>query len=167
MYVPGNSYRDVAEFNWWFAPNAASTVLRSGIPAYIIPLDATNKIPLALDTYTEIATHEPATIITELYRDAFAPFFGPGPPPYPLFVFDTLALAYLVDPSPATDVRTLYVDVNTNFDAEYGKALVYPGNPPGPANLATADVIFSLDVARFNALYVDLLTRPVPVQLAP
>ncbi|GAQ90650.1 hypothetical protein KFL_006680010 [Klebsormidium nitens] len=109
MYVGGNSYRDVAEFNWWFAPDAARTVLRSGIPAYIIPLDATNKIPLTLDTYTEIATHEPATIITELYRNAFAAFFGPGPPPYPLFVFDTLALAYLVDPSLATDVRTLYI----------------------------------------------------------
>jgi len=100
-----------------------------------------------------------------LFADAYAPFFGSAPPPYPLYIWDTTALAYLVDPSFATATRDLWVDMNTTFDANYGKSLVYDSNPyPAIPLLQPSKVVFAFDTARFYAFYADLLTRPVPVR---
>jgi inosine-uridine nucleoside N-ribohydrolase len=165
MYVAGNAYLDNAEFNWWLDPEATQIVLRAGVPHYIIPLDCTNTLPLTKDIYLQIAQHQPQTIVTQLYQQTYAPFFGSGPPPYEPFIFDTTAFAFLVDPTLATDVRDLWVDVNTTFDPNYGKSVVYSSDPYAPIGLLQASkVIFHLDNAKFYAFYVDLLTRPVPVK---
>ena len=168
MFVAGNSYLDNAEFNWWFDPEATQIVLRAAVPHVIIPLDCTNTLPLTKDIFLQITQHQPQTIITQLYQQAYAPFFGSGPPPFTPFIFDTTALAYLVDPTLATDVRDLWVDVNTTFDQNYGKSIVFTSDPfPSIGLLQKSKVVFRLDNARFNALYVDLLTRPVPVKVSP
>jgi len=165
IYAPGNAYLDNAEFNWWVDPEATQIVLRAAIPHYVIPLDCTNTIPLTKDVYLRIAQHQPQTIITRLFRDEFAPFFGSGPPPYLPFIFDTTALAYLVDPTLATDVRDLWLDVSTTFDRNYGKSVVYVSDPyPSIQLLQKSKVVFKLDNARFYAFYADLLTSPVPVR---
>ena len=129
MFVAGNSYLDNAEFNWWFDPEATQIVLRAAVPHVIIPLDCTNTLPLTKDIFLQITQHQPQTIITQLYQQAYAPFFGSGPPPFSPFIFDTTALAYLVDPTLATDVRDLWVDVNTTFDQNYGKSIVFTSDP--------------------------------------
>src|SRR6476620_9042354 len=168
MFVAGNAYLDHAEFNWWFDPEATKIVLRADIPHFIIPLDCTNTLPLTKDIFLQITKHQPQPIITQLYQETFAPFFGPGPPPFIPFIFDTTAIAFLVDPSLATDVRDLWVDVNTTFDQNYGKSIVYTSDPfPTIGLLQKSKVIFRLDNARFYAFYVDLLTRPVPVRRGP
>ena len=168
MFVAGNSYLDNAEFNWWFDPEATQIVLRAAVPHVIIPLDCTNTLPLTKDIFLQITQHQPQTIITQLYQQAYAPFFGSGPPPFTPFIFDTTALAYLVDPTLATDVRDLWVDVSTTFDQNYGKSIVFTSDPfPSIGLLQKSKVVFRLDNARFNALYVDLLTRPVPVKVSP
>jgi len=165
VYAPGNAYLDTAEFNWWVDPEATQIVLRAAIPHYVIPLDCTNTLPLTKAVYLQIAQHQPQTIITQLFRDEFAPFFGSGPPPYLPFIFDTAALAFLVDPTLATDVRDLWLDVSTTFDRNYGKSIVYVSDPtPSIQLLQKSKVVFKLDNARFYALYVDLLTSPVPVR---
>ena len=168
MFVAGNSYLDNAEFNWWFDPEATQIVLRAAVPHVIIPLDCTNTLPLTKDIFLQITQHQPQTIITQLYQQTYAPFFGSGPPPFTPFIFDTTALAYLVDPTLATDVRDLWVDVSTTFDQNYGKSIVFTSDPfPSIGLLQKSKVVFRLDNARFNALYVDLLTRPVPVKVSP
>jgi inosine-uridine nucleoside N-ribohydrolase len=165
VYAPGNAYLDTAEFNWWVDPEATQIVLRAAIPHYVIPLDCTNTLPLTKAVYLQIAQHQPQTIITQLFRDEFAPFFGSGPPPYLPFIFDTTALAFLVDPTLATDVRDLWLDVSTTFDRNYGKSVVYVSDPyPSIQLLQKSKVVFKLDNARFYALYVDLLTSPVPAR---
>jgi inosine-uridine nucleoside N-ribohydrolase len=165
MYAPGNAYLDNAEFNWWFDPEATQVVLRAAIPHYIIPLDCTNTLPLTKDIYLQITQHQPQTIVTQLFQQAYAPFFGSGPPPYTPYIFDTTAFAFLVDPSLATDVRDLWVDMRTTFDQDYGKSVVYGADPfPSIGLLQNSKVIFHLDNTRFNAFYVNLLTRPVPVR---
>jgi hypothetical protein len=64
----------------------------------------------------------------------------------------------------ATEVRELWVDENMTFDPNYGRSIVYPYDPyPAIGLLAPSKVIFRLDNSKFYALYVDLLTRPVPV----
>ena len=164
MYVGGNAYLDNAEFNWWFDPEATQIVLRAPIPHYIIPLDCTNTLPLTKEVYLQITQHRPQTIVTKLYQQAYAPFFGSGPAPYTLYIWDTTAFAFLVDPSLATDVRDLWVDVNTTFEPTYGRSTVYSSDPyPSIGLLQPSKVIFHLDNSKFHAFYVDLLTRPVPV----
>ena len=165
IYVAGNAYNDAGEFNWWADPEAVQIVLRAAVPKVIVPLDLTNDVPLTKPVYEQIANHRPATPITRLFADAYAPFFGSAPPPYPLYIWDTTALAYLVDPSFATATRDLWVDMNTTFDANYGKSLVYDSNPyPAIPLLQPSKVVFAFDTARFYAFYADLLTRPVPVR---
>ena len=154
MYVSGNAYLDNAEFNWWFDTEATQIVLRAAIPHYIIPLDCTNTLPITKDTYLQITQHQPQTIITQLYQQAYAPFFGSGPPPYTPYIYDTTAFAFLVNPSLATDVRDLWVDVKTNSDQndDYGKSTVFSSDPfPSIGLLQDSKVIFHLDNARFNA----------------
>ena len=166
VYAPGNAYLDMAEFNWWVDPEATQIVLRAAIPHYVIPLDCTNTLALTKEVYLRIAQHQPETVITRLFRDEFAPFFGSGPPPYVPYIFDTAALAFLVDPSLATDVRDLWLDVSTTFDRNYGKSVVYVSDPyPSIQLLQRSKVVFKLDNARFYAFYADLLTGPVPVRI--
>ncbi len=165
IYVAGNAYNDVAEFNWWTDPESVKIVLRAAVPKVILPLDLTNNVPLTKPVYLQIADHRPVTPITRLYTDAYAPFFGSAPAPYPLYIWDTTALAYLVDPTFATATRDLWVDMSTTFDANYGKSIVYDSNPtPSIPLLQPSKVVFAFDTARFYAFYVDLLTRPVPVR---
>jgi inosine-uridine nucleoside N-ribohydrolase len=165
IYVAGNAYNDAGEFNWWADPESVKVVLRAAVPKVIVPLDLTNDVPLTKPVFLQIANHRPVTPITRLYTDAYAPFFGSGPPPYPLYIWDTTALAYLVDPTFATATRDLWVDMDTTFDANYGKSIVYDANPkPGIPLLQPSKVVLAFDTARFYAFYVDLLTRPVPVR---
>ncbi len=165
IYVAGNAYNDVGEFNWWTDPESVKIVLRAAIPKVILPLDLTNNVPLTKAVYEQIANHRPVTPITKLYTDAYAPFFGSAPAPYPLYIWDTTALAYLVDPTFATTTRDLWVDMNTTFDANYGKSIVYDNNPtPSYPLLQQSKVVLAFDTARFYAFYADLLTRPVPVR---
>ena len=165
IYVAGNAYNDVAEFNWWIDPEAVQIVLRAAVPKVIVPLDLANNVPLAKPVYQQIANHQPATPVTRLYADAYAAFFGSAPAPYPLYIWDTTALAYLVDPTFATDVRDMWVDISTTFDRNYGKSIVYVSNPyPSIPLLQPSKVVFAFDTARFYAFYADLLTRPVPVR---
>jgi purine nucleosidase len=165
MFVPGNAYLDKAEFNWWFDPEATQVVLRAAIPHYIIPLDCTNTIPLTESVFDQITQHKPQTIITQLYEQSYAAFFGPNPPPYVPYIYDTTAFAYFIHPEFATGLRDLWVDINTNFDANYGKSIPNTSNPyPSIGLLQDSKVIFHLNDAQFYAFYVDLLTRPVPVK---
>jgi purine nucleosidase len=165
VYVAGNAYDDAAEFNWWTDPEAVQIVLRAAVPKVILPLDLTNTVPLTKAVYQQIADHRPATPITRLFAAAYAPFFGSGPPPFPLYIWDTTALAYLVDPTFATATRDLWLDMSTTFDANYGKSIVHESDPtPSIPLLQPSKVVFAFDTARFYAFYADLLTRPVPVR---
>jgi purine nucleosidase len=165
IYASGNAYLDNAEFNWWFDPEATQVVLRADIPHFIIPLDCTNTIPLTKTVFDQITQHIPQTIITKLFKDANDDFFGANPPPYTPYIYDTTAFAYLIHPEFATDVRDLWVDMSTTFDANYGKSIPYASDPtPSIGLLQDSKVIFALNNAQFYAFYVDLLTRSVPVK---
>jgi inosine-uridine nucleoside N-ribohydrolase len=154
LYVPGNSYIGAGETNWWFDHESAREVLRAQVPRKIIPLDATNTVEITNDTYNRIANHQPPTPITNFFK---------GIERWP-YVYDTVALASLVDASLDTDVRELYVDVSCDFDADYGKGLVWSADPyPGLGVETISSVVFKIDNTRFFDLYVDLLTRPVPI----
>jgi inosine-uridine nucleoside N-ribohydrolase len=154
IYVPGNSYIRAGETNWWFDPEAARIVLRADVDRKIIPLDVTGTVAISDEMYDYIANYTPATAITQLFKSVEH---------WP-YVYNTVALASLYDPSLDLDVKKLYVDVSCDFDAEYGKGLVWEEDPyPGIGVEKVSDVVFKLDNGRFFDLYKDLLTRPLPV----
>jgi inosine-uridine nucleoside N-ribohydrolase len=154
LYVAGNSFNGAGETNWWFDPESARVVLRADIARKIIPLDVTNTVAITNETYDLIANYEPKTAITSLFENIER--WG--------YVYDTVALASLVEPSLDLDVRDLYVDVSCDFNAEYGKGIAWAEDPYPGLNVETvSSVVFQINNSRFFDLYVDLLTRPVPV----
>lgn len=159
--VPGNT-TPAAEMNVWYDPEAARVVIRQPIDQAFIPLDVTNTVPMNKEVFEKI-TRDDGSIITRLLKNSgFARTLQQNPTATS-YIYDTLALAYLVDPSYATDVVERWIDVDTNFGPSYGHTLGY--EQPPPANLLQkSKIIRRLDNERFFKLYIDLMTRPVPVR---
>ncbi|GGP19695.1 nucleoside hydrolase [Silvimonas iriomotensis] len=158
--VPGNS-NAVAEMNWWFDPVAIQEVLRQDIPQSVIPLDVTDTVPLDQATFDAIA-HNPArqTIVTQIYDTENAQFLGPD-----AHIFDTLTIAWLLDPTMATQTTDAYLSINTTLSDQQGQVTASTTTPIAGGSVRKIRYVSQFDNARFLAEYIDLLTRPVPVTL--
>lgn len=164
--VPGNT-TGRAEFNWWFDPEAAKAVMRLPVTKVLVPLDVTNTVQMTKTVYDRIA--HPAggpTLLSRLYRDAIGWGFDgrngfETDPRYHRSIWDTLALAYLIDPSLAIRTEEEWIDVGTAFGQDDGRSIGYRENPP--PGLEKAIIVRQFDNERFFGLYTDLLTRPIPV----
>jgi purine nucleosidase len=164
--VPGNT-TPTAEFNWWFDPEAVREVLHLPIPQVVVPLDVTDTVQMDKAVYDRVV-HDPAkqTIITRIFQQLNGYGFDgrngfETNPAYTTDIWDTLTIAYLTDPTLATKTEQMWIDVDTSFGANDGHAVGYRSAPP--AGLQQMTVVQRFDNARFFNLYVDLLTRPVPV----
>jgi inosine-uridine nucleoside N-ribohydrolase len=153
--VPGN-VTPAAEFNWWFDPEAADIVLREPIEHVIIPLDVTNSAMFDKAVYDRISSA--GTPVAQMFHATYDRTFSKDANAK-AEVWDTLAAAYVLDPSLVTDLREVHVDVDTVFGANYGRSVGHHKNPPVGSH--PAKVVFAIDLDRFWTLYSDLLTRPV------
>ena len=169
--VAGNTTK-AAEFNWWFDPDAAQFVVRLPIPQVVVPLDVTDTVFLTKPVYDRIAHPATPTAVTEVFRQLNGYGFSgtngfENNPAYTQNIWDTLTLAYLIDPAYATETVERYVDVVAKPGAaDNGRSVGYASQPAGPP-LQKMTVVKKFDNARFFELYVDLLTRPVPIALPP
>ncbi|SEF34242.1 nucleoside hydrolase [Variovorax sp. NFACC27] len=167
--VPGNTTK-AAEFNWWFDPDAAQFVVRLPIPQVVVPLDVTDTVFLTKPIYDRIAHPAKPTAVTDVFQKLNGYGFDgkngfENNPNYTQNIWDTLTLAYLIDPSYATQTVERYVDVIAKPGAaDNGRSIGYSSQPAG-ATLQKMTVVKKFDSARFFELYVDLLTRPVPITL--
>lgn len=167
--VPGNTTK-AAEFNWWFDPDAAQFVVRLPIPQVVVPLDVTDTVFLTKPIYDRIAHPAKPTAVTDVFQKLNGYGFDgkngfETNPNYTQNIWDTLTLAYLIDPSYATQTVDRYVDVIARPGApDNGRSIGYSSQPSGPT-LQKMTVVKKFDNARFFELYVDLLTRPVPITL--
>ena len=166
--MAGNTTR-TAEFNWWFDPLAAQYVVRLPIPQVVVPLDVTDTVILTKTIYDRIAHPATPTAVTKVFQQLNGYGFDgkngfETNPAYTQNIWDTLTLAYLVDPTYATQTEERYVDVNATVGVDDGRSIGYTMQPAGPT-LQKMTVVKKFDNARFFDFYVDLLTRPVPVTL--
>jgi purine nucleosidase len=161
--VPGNT-TPAAEMNVWYDPEAARAVVRQPIDQAFIPLDVTNTVPMTKDIFERITRNADSIVAKLLLNSSFARAVQQNPQATS-YIYDTLALAYLIDPTYATDVVDVWVDVDVTWGPSYGRTLGYRESQTPPANyLQKCKVVRRFDNGRFFNLYVDLLTRPVPVR---
>jgi inosine-uridine nucleoside N-ribohydrolase len=147
-----------AEFNFWFDPEAARMVLRSRIPKKVMfALDVCNTAPIRKAEFDQIASaHTP---IAELFREDLGNRY-PGFLKHPdgiAYMWDSLAAAYLIDPSFVTKWDTQHLDVQAAWDRFYGATIpLARGVAPAatPVTVAT-----EINFQRVFAIFKDRLTR--------
>jgi inosine-uridine nucleoside N-ribohydrolase len=92
--VPGNIQtikNPHAEWNFYVDPAAANVVFRSGLPITLVPLDATNDVPLNTAVAERLGRSPSAAFVRRLITSF--------PPPLPYYFWDELAAAVLVEPT--------------------------------------------------------------------
>ena len=137
------------EFNWWFDPEAARIVLRA-------PWKKMTITPIDISVKTHFTNEMKATIgkantpITQ-YLDKYS---------LPGYMWDEIAGAALIDPSIITGQKQLYMDIDIDHGASYGKTIFWDAQAQVPPYLRLANVQFDIDAEKFYKLYIDLMTRP-------
>jgi purine nucleosidase len=139
------------EFNLRWDPEAASMVLHEPWQKIIqVPIDPTTKTFFTPELIKRVS-------LGTAPFDAYIGQFGQS---YPMW--DELAVAVWLDPSIVTLSSQLLVDVDTSFTAGYGNTLSWSaGEGPGLGE-QMVQVVQDIDLARFEALAVDLLSRRAP-----
>ena len=157
LRVPGNA-SPLAEFNFWFDPEAARIVLRSRIPQKVMfSLDICDTAPIRKPQFDEVAAaHTP---ITDLFSEDFGNRY-PGFYRHPdsvTYLWDSLPAAYLIDPAIVTRSETQVLDVITAWGKFYGAT--QPLDRRVAPNATPVTVMAGLDFRRMWGLYRTLMTR--------
>jgi purine nucleosidase len=138
------------EFNWWFDPEAAQIVLRAPWKKMTItPIDISVKTRFTTEMKATIA--KAGTPVTQ-YLDKYS---------LPGYMWDEIAGAALIDPSIITGQKQLYMDIDVDHGASYGKTIFWGEKTKVPPYLRLANVQFDIDAEKFYKIYLDLMTRPL------
>ena len=148
-----------AEFNFYVDPEAARIVLRSGIPIVLSPLNISRKARFTKEWYDRIVAVD--TPVTRVIRDRLGPGFAKAPERAGL-MYDQIAAVALVDPTLMKTVEW-FVDVDANPGPNYGASVGAAQPWPGGEGAKKMHVQTDLDFDKFIRLYVERVTRPVPV----
>jgi hypothetical protein len=153
--VGGNVFmietNEIAEFNIWADPTAAANVFDADVPITLLPLDATNDLPVTPYLYDAVAAHQDASATASFLAEYLnaTPFLGG------IYHWDELAAVTAIDESVVTlEDRTL--SITTGPGAQEG-ATVDDGNGR-PVRVAT-----SADRALFERhFYEAMIGAPDP-----
>lgn len=151
--VEPNYLNKVAEWNVFLDPLGMQLLLDSGVPVLLVPLDASNHVPLDLAFYNRlVAQHgtDAATFVL-LALSADIDFVASGA----FFFWDPLAAAALVDPTlVGTQPMTLRVVQDLDEEDDHSGQLVR--DPSG----APVTVAMTADADRFYDEFLRVLNLP-------
>lgn len=156
LQVPGNikeiaawKANTTAEWNFFCDPLAAKTVIQSGIPVFLVPLDATNQIPVTRDFITRLSakSKSPAGkfIVDMLTLLVIKMRAGTN-----FYLWDPITTACALDPSLA-QFKKHKVDVITKNGPEWGRIMIAED---GTAIFAA----HTLDCEKFEATIIHTFT---------
>ncbi len=152
--VPGN-ITPSGEMNWWFDPEAAKMSVRAPFAdQLIVGLEVCEKYPFTRNIYDRIIAKK--TPLTNFFKDHYGPRFKENRT-FARLVWDTIAAAVVIDPTLIIEEETRWVDVNDEYNIDYGRSLSYKMR--GPVGTREARILFTIDEDRFWQLMVDLVTR--------
>ncbi len=143
------------EFNIWFDPEAAHIALTAPWPKIVCTtVDISLKTGLTKALLAEIArSHTPAAEYMAKYARAGGSFN---------YLWDELAAAAWLDPSIITKEEVRYMDVDLDRGAGYGNILTWTDSDKPQVQVQKVHIQVDLDNARFDRLFVKLLSAPTP-----
>jgi inosine-uridine nucleoside N-ribohydrolase len=147
--VPGNVPNSNAEWNIYIDPVAALQVFKSGAPITLVPLDATNQVPVTLDFYYTLGEQQTTHEAKFVFQTLTAKLDWIVTKRY--FFFDPLAAAIAVDQR-FVKFTTMHLNIITDKTPakNYGRIVV---DPKGPA----IQVCTSVDTRHFENLFLNVL----------
>jgi len=152
--TPGNT-TPAAEFNWWFDPEAARMSVRAGFrEQLIVGLDVCEKYRLNKKLFERITDVQ--TPIAKMFKEKYGPYFDLDQG-YTRLVWDTIAAAVVIDPTLIVKEEIRWVDVNSDYNLDYGRSLGY--KTQGPVGTLKARILMEIDEKRFWNLMVSLLRK--------
>jgi len=148
------------EFNWWWDPEAARMVLRAPWKRVTItPVDISAKTRHS-EALVERIAQSPNPVAQYIKRFNRQQPPGPDPDWVPwIFMWDEVSVASVLEPSIITEARDMYVDVEIDHGIDYGTTLAWELDQHQPLGVGRVRVQFDLNLDRFYALYVQLMTR--------
>jgi pyrimidine-specific ribonucleoside hydrolase len=157
--VPGNvgtSHagidNQVADWNIYVDPHAASIVFQSGVPITLVPLDASNHVPVTTKFIERLkkdrATPEARFVFEVLSKTEYNDFVKRGG----FYFWDPLAAAILTDASLAT-FETRTITVIEEEGNQSGRTQASEGGAP-------VRVAVDAEAERFEQLFLDTLNAP-------
>jgi inosine-uridine nucleoside N-ribohydrolase len=145
-----------AEYNFWVDPEAARTVLRSGIPVQLSPLNVSRKTNFVKKWYDRMVQVD--TPVTRLIGQILGPQFAEKPERR-WAMFDEVAVGSLIDPT-LVKTQDLFVDVDINHGISYGVSIGGTDIWPGAEGSKRISVQYDLDWERFIHLFIARVTSP-------
>ena len=157
LHVEGNvhdyEHDGSAEWNAYWDPDATRTLLASGAPVTLFPLDVTNHVPVTM-AWLERLARQRAHSLSDFAGQCWAMTVGAIPAyAYIYHMWDTLATGYLGAPD-LVSVRPVQCQVDT---APPSAGRIRPVESGGLPLRAAVDV----DVPRFLDYVLDLLRRDI------
>jgi pyrimidine-specific ribonucleoside hydrolase len=142
----------VADWNFYVDPRAAAIVLQTGVPVTLVPLDATNHVPVTTNFIERLKDHretpEAMFVFEVLSQTQYHDFVQSGG----YYFWDPLAAAILTDNSLAA-FETRTVTVIEEEGNQSGQTLASESG--APVRLAV-----DVDAERFEQLFLDTLNTP-------
>ena len=150
--VPGNAPEKatspVAEWNIYVDPAAAGIVFRSGIPITLVPLDATNQVPVDREFVSDFLARR-RSVVGVTVGQLFA-LAQPMIDAHAFYAWDPLAAAVLTNPG-IVRTRDMAIDV-VHTGEEVGRLKVRDTDP-------NMDVAYTASAAEFREVFFGALTH--------
>ena len=125
-----------------------------------IPLDVTNSARFDSKIFERIWKANP--VIAKI--DPRATSSSNIPAQKFVHFWDQLAVAYVIDPTLATNVETRWIDVETTFGINDGRTMSYAHEFPRVHFLRQGKIVNRFDLKRFEDFFASTMSKPLPVR---
>jgi purine nucleosidase len=143
------------EFNFWFDPEAAKSVLAAPWKKIVCtPVDISVKTRFTQAMLSEIAKSN--SLAAQYIVKFFMKDQGGS------YMWDELAAAAWLDPTLITKKYTRYMSVDVDHSAAYGNTLTWSEKDNPNLGTQLVEIQDDLDLPRFNQMFVDLMKASTP-----